>query len=189
MFMKKVARLMGALAFAVCTLGAVALPSQADALTIDISRDPGESAVQPAPSHNNHNNNGHNNNHHNNTNNNHNSHNNNNNSSPVQNINAARMSTKLDTIFASGGVVNFNYTITNVGNFPGSVTKISYTGTLTVYNNSYPFEATGIVSNCYIAPQQSAHITISFKDARFGNYQGNVGSKGSSNTTWTTHRQ
>ena len=47
---------------------------------------------------------------------------------------------------------------------------------------------TAIVSNCYINPNQTARITLSFKENRFGNYVGNVGSNGKTNTNWTNHK-
>lgn len=160
--MKKIASLIGALVLAVSVLGAVALPSQTNALGIDISKDQGNGGSAPAPSYN---------------------------PAPANNggQHKTEIYTKLESIYYRNGVVNFNYAFSNFGQYAATVKQVRYEGVLRLNQNYYNFSATGTLNNCYVAPGQTVRAVLAFNDARYGNYVGNLSSQGKTNTSWTTH--
>lgn len=157
--MKKLFSLALALTIMAASSAALLVPQKADALSIDISKDQGNSGGSASSA---------------------------NNGNPAQQNKTVY--TKLESVYYRNGVVNFNYAITNFFNWPVTVNNIRYDGVLSLNGNYYNFGSNGVVSNCYINPNQTARITLSFKENRFGNYVGNVGSNGKTNTNWTNHK-
>lgn len=165
--MKKIYSLALALALSVGAFAGVAAPHKVEALGIDISKDQGGGAPTPAPA----------------------------NPAPsnssVSNNNGGahqtEINTKLERIFYRNGVVNFNYAFSNFGQYGATINTVRYEGVLSLNQNYYKFSATGTLNNCYVAPGQTVRYILAFKDARYGNYEGNLGSQGKTNTNWTTH--
>lgn len=167
--MKRIYSLALSLALSVGALGMTMGPHRVEALSIDISKDQGGDAPTPAPS--------------------------NppaNNPAPANHSNHAgahqtEIYTKLERIFYRNGVVNFNYAFSNFGQYGATINSVRYEGVLSLNQNYYKFSATGTLNNCYVAPGQTVRYILAFKDARYGNYEGNLGSQGKSSTNWTTH--
>lgn len=162
--MKKVYSLALVLMLAFGATTALVGLNRAEALSIDISKDQGGGAPtpsNPAPH----------------------------NPAPSNNsgVHRTEIYTKLESIYYRNGVVNFNYAFSNFGNYGATINTVRYEGVLSLNQNYYKFSATGRLNNCYVAPGQTVRAVLSFNDARYGNYMGNLGSQGQTNTNWTTH--